>query len=217
MKQDALEILQSGIAALDLQLSSGQLAQLDLYAEELKKWNKKINLTAITADHDIAIKHFVDSLALARFIKEDSALLDIGSGAGFPCIPLKIALPNLRVTSIDAVEKKILFQRNVARLLGFTEFRAIHGRAELLKESEEQRFDVVVSRAFSELGSFLSMAGPVVKGDGTIIAMKGKDGKEEAMGTEGFIEQAGFYIQRVEEFPLPHSGDQRSLIFLAKK
>lgn len=217
MRQEALEILKSGITAFGLQLDPHQLDKLDLYAEELKKWNRKINLTAITSDNDIAIKHLVDSLALARFVKDRSTLLDIGSGGGFPCIPLKIALPGLKVTSIDTVEKKILFQRNAARLLQWADFKAVHGRAELLPQLEEQRFDVVVSRAFSDLRTFVGMAGPMVKEDGTIIAMKGKDGNEEARECEAFIEQAGFVIQKVEEFALPRSGDKRSLIFIVKK
>ncbi|GAB7025194.1 16S rRNA (guanine(527)-N(7))-methyltransferase RsmG [Geotalea toluenoxydans] len=208
-------MLECGAADFGLQLSPEQVEKLVLYAEELKKWNRKINLTAINSDEDIVIKHFVDSLALAKFVKADAMLVDIGSGAGFPCIPLKIIMPALRVTSVDAVEKKIIFQRNVARLIGLAGFEAVHGRAEQLQP--DNKADAVVSRAFSDILTFAGMAKRLMKPEGMIIAMKGKEGREEAEHAKVKLEQMGLTVSAVEEFRLPSSGDARSLVFIRSK
>ncbi|WP_439645292.1 16S rRNA (guanine(527)-N(7))-methyltransferase RsmG [Geotalea toluenoxydans] len=209
------KMLECGAADFGLQLSPEQVEKLVLYAEELKKWNRKINLTAINSDEDIVIKHFVDSLALAKFVKADAMLVDIGSGAGFPCIPLKIIMPALRVTSVDAVEKKIIFQRNVARLIGLAGFEAVHGRAEQLQP--DNKADAVVSRAFSDILTFAGMAKRLMKPEGMIIAMKGKEGREEAEHAKVKLEQMGLTVSAVEEFRLPSSGDARSLVFIRSK
>ncbi|WP_083767185.1 16S rRNA (guanine(527)-N(7))-methyltransferase RsmG [Geotalea daltonii] len=209
------EMLECGAADFGLQLSFDQVEKLALYAKELKKWNRKINLTAIKSDEDIVIKHFVDSLVLAKFVKADAMLVDIGSGAGFPCIPLKIIMPALRVTSVDAVEKKIIFQRNVARLIGLAGFEAVHGRAEQLQP--DNKADAVVSRAFSDILTFAGMAKGLMKPEGMIIAMKGKEGREEAEHAKGKLEQMGLTVSAVEEFRLPSIGDARSLVFIRSK
>ncbi|WP_347710802.1 16S rRNA (guanine(527)-N(7))-methyltransferase RsmG [Geotalea sp. SG265] len=199
-----------------LNLTVGQLDSFDRYGEELKKWNRKINLTAITSDEEIALKHFVDSLAVAPYLRADDALLDIGSGAGFPSLPLKIVMPGLKVTSIDAVEKKIIFQRNVARLLGLADFRALHGRAEQLQPEEGNRFDVVVSRAFSDIPTFARMALPLLEKNGAIIAMKGKEGSNEADAAEKFLRELRLAVTAVEIFNLPAASDTRSLVFIGR-
>lgn len=217
MKHAAREMLECCAAEFELALQPEQVEKLVLYAEELKKWNRKINLTAIKSDEDIVIKHFVDSLALARFVKADAMLVDIGSGAGFPCIPLKVVMPAMRVTSVDAVEKKIIFQRNVARILGFTGFEAVHGRAEQLHSDQRHKADVVVSRAFSDILTFAGMAKRLVKPEGMIIAMKGKEGSEEAEQAKEILEQLFLTVSAVEEFHLPVSGDARSLVFIRCK
>ncbi|GFO56797.1 ribosomal RNA small subunit methyltransferase G [Geomonas sp. Red276] len=216
MNKRAKDLLAKGIAELGISLSSAQLTALDLFAEELKKWNRKINLTAIFDDQGIAVKHFVDSLTLLKVVNGGGKLLDIGSGGGFPCIPAKIALPDLDVLSVDSVVKKISFQKQAARLLKFERFEALHVRAEDLDGDYAGAFDWVVSRAFSEIPLFVSMALPVLKETGTIVAMKGRNGAEEAAASEGELARMGARIEKVIEFPLPCSDEHRSLVLIRK-
>ncbi len=150
---------------------------------ELKEWNKRINLTTVVEEHAVVVRHFLDSLAPAKHLKACSQLLDLGSGAGFPGIPLKIARPDLSVTLVDAKEKKILFQRHVIRTLGLKDgICAVHGRAEALalNEKYKESFDAVVSRALSSLESFITLGLPFLKKGGLFIAIKSKKGLEEA-------------------------------------
>ena len=132
MNAKAMKSLAAGAAELGITLTEGELQRFDLLGEELKKWNKKINLTAITDDDGIAVKHFVDSLTLFKALPRSGRVLDIGSGAGFPCIPAKIVAPGLDVLSVDAGVKKISFQKHVARTLSLSAFEALHVRAETL-------------------------------------------------------------------------------------
>jgi 16S rRNA (guanine527-N7)-methyltransferase len=217
MNQRAKDLLATGARELGVELSPGQLASLNQFAEELKKWNRKINLTAIDDDEGIAVKHFVDSLSLLKVIGGNGRMLDIGSGGGFPCIPVRIALPELEIVSVDAVVKKISFQKQAARLLKLDRFEAIHVRAETLAEQYAASFDYVVSRAFSDIPSFVAMALPVLKPGGRIIAMKGRNTAEEIAAAHEALASLGVMVQKVTEFPLPCSGDARALVELARK
>ena len=162
------------------------------------------------------IKHFADSLSLLGSLKKSGTLLDIGSGGGFPAIPLKIMLPHLSVVSVDAVEKKILFQRHAGRLLQLENFAALHARAEELIESYASQFDYVVSRAFSDLPHFVSLALPLLKETGQIIAMKGRDGREEAAAAEKQFAELGVKVADCIHLRLPVSGDDRYLVVMKK-
>lgn len=216
MNQAAKELLKSGAAALGLELSAAQFAALNQFAEELKKWNRKINLTAITDDEGIAVKHLVDSLTLLRAVQGEGKLLDIGSGGGFPGIPVKVAAPGLDVVSVDAVVKKISFQKQAVRLLHLDRFTPLHARAESLAADYARSFDWVVSRAFSDLPSFVSMALPLLKEGGRIIAMKGPGGAQEAESVRDELARMGVAVSTVLEFPLPGSGDARSLVIMER-
>lgn len=216
MNQKAKELLKTGASELGISLTPEQLTSLDTFAEELKKWNKKINLTAITDDQDIAVKHLVDSLSLLKVVQGEGRLLDIGSGGGFPCIPVKIVDPALDVVSVDAVVKKISFQKQAARLLKLDNFQALHVRAETLAADYAGAFDWVVSRAFSDIPSFVEMALPVLKDGGRIVAMKGKNAAEEVAAAEDALVKFGVKVEAVQNFPLPHSGDARSLVVMVK-
>jgi 16S rRNA (guanine527-N7)-methyltransferase len=216
MNQAAKDLLVSGAKDLGVSLSSAQLASLNLFAEELKKWNRKINLTAIADDEGIAVKHLVDSLSLLKVVHAPGRLLDIGSGGGFPCIPVKIALPELDMISVDAVVKKISFQKQAVRLLNLVNFNAIHVRAETLAADYANSFDWVVSRAFSDIPSFIAMALPVLKDDGRIVAMKGRNAEEEVAAAEAELTKMGVRVESVQEFSLPGCGDARALVVMAK-
>jgi len=206
-----------GADALGVTLSGLHLDSLATFAAELCKWNRKINLTSIVLPEEIAIKHFIDSLALVKYVDLAGKLLDIGSGGGFPSIPVKIILPDIDIVSVDAVEKKILFQRHVARLLNFERFSALHCRVENLPEQYKGAFNCIVSRAFSEITVFVKYALPLLADDGVIVAMKGKDGKKEAEESAEEMERIGGVISSIHEFQLPLLNDARSLIIIRKK
>ncbi|GLI38014.1 16S rRNA (guanine(527)-N(7))-methyltransferase RsmG [Geobacter hydrogenophilus] len=217
MDQEAKDLLMRGATQLGVELTSAQLGKFALFAAELRKWNHKINLTAITTEREIALKHFVDSLSLCRAVGKGGRLLDLGSGGGFPVIPFAILHPKSEAVSVDAVEKKIIFQRHVGRLLGLSYFQAIHARGEELAGRFAGHFDWVVSRAFSDIPTFVHMALPLLAPSGTIIAMKGQAGREEAETSGPALEILGVEIRQVMEFPLPFSGDKRSLIVMGRK
>jgi 16S rRNA (guanine527-N7)-methyltransferase len=163
------------------------------------------------------VKHFLDSLVLLRVVGVKGDLLDIGSGGGFPAIPLKIARRELQVVSVDAVEKKVIFQRHAARLLGLHGFEALHARAEELAVQRGGRFDWVVSRAFADIPTFVRIALPLIREQGKIIAMKGRGGREEAEAAGAALRDMGGEVREIIEFHLPVSGDARSLIIINRR
>ena len=217
MNERAKGLLVTGAVELGLKLGADELGKLYAFASELKKWSKKINLTAIRGDEEIAVKHFLDSLVLLRVAGLKGHLLDIGSGGGFPAIPLKIARRELQVVSVDAVEKKVIFQRHAARLLGLHGFEALHARAEELAMQRGGRFDWVVSRAFADIPTFVRIALPLIKEQGMIIAMKGRGGREEAEVAGAALRDMGAVVREVIEFHLPVSADARSLIIINRR
>ncbi len=217
MTSKATELLAKGAAELGVPLTELQLHKFRTLANELQKWNNKINLTAVTADEQIVVKHFLDSLTLRQVIGETGRLLDLGSGGGFPALPLKIVLAELEVVSVDAVAKKIMFQRHMGRLLALQGFTAIHERGERLVQDYSGHFDWVVSRAFADLASFVRLALPLLKEDGRIIAMKGSRGAEEAVAAEPGLLAMGIRVLQAKEFKLPLSGDARCLVVLGKQ
>ncbi len=180
-------LLSAGARDLGMNLSAAQIAQFTLYAQELVLWNKKINITAITDPEEIAVKHFLDAIACALEIHKTSNLIDIGSGGGFPGIPLKLVIPSLSVTLIDASRKKVNFLKHIIRTLKLSHVDAVHIRAEdmAMDDAFKSRFDIAVSRAFSNLDRFVELASPLVKPGGTLIAMKGRKAAEEAAAYTG--------------------------------
>lgn len=174
---DVFDILRTGAKELDIEMRESDIKAFSVYLEELKKWNEKINLTSLRSDKDITIKHFLDSLTAARFLKDNnvSSLLDIGSGGGFPGIPLKIVMPELKVTLLEAIEKKVNFLKHVIRTLGLNNIEAIKGRAEdeEIIKAYKTSFDCVISRALSSIKDYINLAEPYIKEKGIILAMKG--------------------------------------------
>lgn len=216
MTTEAGQLLVRCAEELGLALNSQQLSFFMTLLSELKKWNNKVNLTSIREDEQIVLKHFVDSLMLTPAVHPQGSLLDIGSGGGFPALPLKIMLPALKVVSVDAVEKKIMFQRQIARILGLQEFSALHARIEHLPENYHGCFDFIVTRAFSDLPTFAALGLPYLKQDGLMIAMKGKKGGEEAKGAENLMAELGIRIVSRTCQKLPASGDDRCLVVMHK-
>lgn len=174
-EKDLEKILQEGAAELGVELDATARAAFFTYLRELKGWNRKINLTAIEDDRDIVVRHFLDSITLCRLLKGSERLLDVGSGAGFPGIPVKIAMPSTDVVLMDSVSKKVHFMRHVMRTLSLKGIEAVSGRVEekAIIEKYGASFDCVVSRAFAELKDFVSVGLPYLKPGGRLIAMKG--------------------------------------------
>lgn len=202
----------------NLVVPQNQIDQLAWLASELLRWSRSRNLTAISRPDEVVEKHLVDCLTLAPYVPDSGRLLDIGSGAGFPALPLKIVRPGLEVVSVDAVAKKITFQRHVARSLGLEKFTAVHGRVEAcLGNSEfESKFDLITARAVGCLPLLLSLAAPLLKPRGELIAMKGPEGHDELAECREQILVEGWSV-RETFLTLPVSGAGRWLLFFKLK
>ena len=185
---------------------------LKRYLDELLKWNRKINLTSITDIDQCWEKHIVDSLLATCFVDHSDRILDIGSGAGFPSIPLSIVYDGLRVDSVDSVTKKIRFQRHCSRHLGLGEFNAHASRIETLHDELSGQFDVVVSRAFTSLDNFVEIAVPFLKSKGRIVAMKGAAAESELQLAQGTLDKFGLEIAGKKDIVLARSKSKRVLL-----
>ncbi len=217
MTSQDVTILVQGAKSFGILLEKKDADLFALYLDELVKWNQKINLTAIRSEKEIIIKHFLDSLSVHPYLPEDFTLLDIGSGAGFPGIPLKMVQPSLQITLIDSARKKIDFQKHIIRTLGLKGIGTVHGRAQD-KEVLEQwtgRFDALVSRAFSDLGTFLALGYPFLIKGGVAIAMKGELPKEEIRFLSA-AEGNRYSLQRTVSLILPFSSFKRTILLFQK-
>jgi 16S rRNA (guanine527-N7)-methyltransferase len=211
------QTLEKCVLEMGLSVSEENIRAFELFVNELTKWNRSINLTAIRREDEIAVKHVIDSLVLAGCISSCERLLDIGSGAGFPAIPLKIVKPEVQVTSVDAVGKKILFQRHVSRMLKLEGFEAVHTRVEAMGRTHAGHFDVIVSRAFARLEQFVALAAPLLAGCGRMIAMKGPAVAEELKEGEENLRKLGFEIKDIHPYTLPLDLGERNLIVVVPR
>jgi 16S rRNA (guanine527-N7)-methyltransferase len=193
-----------------------QAQQMAVHARELLCWNRKINLTAITDPSDMALNHYVDSLAISPVIGETVRIMDLGSGAGFPGIPLKIHKPSLKMFLVDASRKKINFLKHIIRQLNLTDTRALHIRIQHSMDCSEfdQCFDVVVSRAFSSLQNFFELAHRLVLPTGQLIAMKGVVSEDEIAALRDALSRTRprRFATDILRYRLPSSSAQRSLV-----
>ncbi|MEW6079820.1 MAG: 16S rRNA (guanine(527)-N(7))-methyltransferase RsmG [Thermodesulfobacteriota bacterium] len=214
-------------AVMGLPVTAAQTRRFALHAGELLRWNAKINLTAITDPIEMAVKHFLDSLAPSTYIPHATALLDIGTGGGFPGIPLAAFIPSLAVSLLDATLKKVTFVRQVIRQLDLTNATVFHGRAETLSNEPafRQAFDTVICRAFDSLPAFVSLSHGLVRPGGRLIAMKGKHAGSEIAGLNDLalsmdgksVKAADLFSIDIHEYALPVLGDRRALIILTGK
>jgi len=187
-----------------IELNNDQIRQFEQYKDLLLGWNEKINLTAITDEQGIIVKHFVDSLTCLKYIEDNAKVLDVGTGAGFPGIPLKIMKNNIDVTLLDSLNKRIIYLNDVIDKLMLGKINAIHGRAEELGKKKEYRekFDIVTARAVANLRVLSEYCLPFVKKDGSFIAMKGSNVEEEIKEAESIIDKLGGKIEKVERIIL---------------
>lgn len=215
---DLKELLLNGASKFDVSLDEVQVNQFFIYKDVLKEWNEKMNLTAIEDDRDIIIKHFIDSISICPFIKDlGSKVIDVGTGAGFPGIPLKIIYPDMKVKLLDSLEKRTKFLNEVINKLGLKEIETVHSRAEDkgVAADYREKYDVATARAVANLPVLLEYCLPFVKVGGHFVAMKGSSTEEIDNSTKA-LDILGGKIEEVLDFNLPFSDIKRNVVVIKK-
>jgi 16S rRNA (guanine527-N7)-methyltransferase len=216
-----VEQFQQGLAEKGITLSPEQLKQYEQYYETLVEWNEKMNLTAITEKGDVYLKHFFDSISAAFYFDftKPLTICDVGAGAGFPSIPIKIAFPNIHVTIVDSLNKRINFLEHLASVLQLKNVRFVHDRAETFGQNKEfrEQFDVVTARAVARLSVLSELCLPLVKKNGIFLAMKAASAEDEVKSAQKAIRTLGGMIIQKEKFILPMENSERNIILIQKE
>ena len=217
-KNEFFEKLKLKVNKLNIKLNDKQLEKFYNYMIILLKWNENINLTAITEPEEIITKHFIDSLTVAKYIENNSKIVDVGTGAGFPGIPLAIVNDSSSFTLVDSLNKRINFLNEVTNNIELKNVTTIHNRAEEFGNNKQYRemYDIAVSRAVARLNILVEYLLPAVKIGGKCICMKGSDVQEEIVESKKAIELLGGKIEKIEEFYLPDTNIQRTIIIINK-
>lgn len=214
-QDQALASFFAAARALDLPLLPSHVPLFVKFFQELVAWNRKVNLTRITAPRDVFLEHFIDSLIPARFMPWGASVVDLGSGAGFPGIPLKIVRTDLRVTLVDSSSKRVFFQRHVVRTLGLKDIVCAQERVEEAA-SKGTRYDICIGRAFGSLAKFLAAALPLRADQGNVIAMKGPRLPEELGAVDAELVGWGVRVRNVQQFLIPGTGKRRFVVLFGE-
>lgn len=217
---DFFDLMNTACIKEGLNFERGQYDKFILYKDMIKEWNEKINLTAIIEDEEIIKKHFIDSIKSYRFepLKNCENLIDVGTGAGFPGIPLKIMRPDLEVVLLDSLNKRVNFLNEVINTLGLKGIKAIHGRAEdfAREASYREKFDVVISRAVANMSVLSELCIPYVKNGGYFVAMKGPSVDEEMNEGKNAVEILGGSIENIIKVDIEDTDLKHNLVIVKK-
>ena len=198
----------------NLNLTEEKLNKLNIFYSELIFYNNSFNLTAITEENEVFIKHFLDSIFPQFLIEKNSSVIDIGAGAGFPSLPLKIYRPDLNVTMIDSLNKRVNFLNDVIKKLELENISAFHARAEDFAKTSRENFDYAVVRAVAKIPTLIEYAFPLLKVGGKLLCYKGGDVEEELKQSENALKILGGVVERVEKFNL--EGNSRTIVLIKK-
>lgn len=209
--------LKESAKKINVFLNDEQVDKFFLYKDLLKEWNEKINLTAITDDEEIMIKHFIDSLTIEKYIDKNASIIDVGTGAGFPGIPVKIIRDDIKLTLLDSLNKRILFLQEVLKQNNITNAVCVHGRAEDFGKELKYRgkYDFATARAVANMSTLLELCLPFVKVGGKFICMKGNN-IEEVEDAKKALEILGGEIEKIENFVIPDTDIERNIIIVKK-
>lgn len=213
------DVLREQATLSKIELNDNQINSLEKYYELLIEWNEKMNLTALTEPHDVALKHFCDSILLLKYadIPQNSTLIDVGTGAGFPSVPIKIVRPDIRLCLLDSLNKRLIFLQEVVDTLGLKDVQIVHSRAEdgAKKADLREKFDFATSRAVAQLNVLSEYCLPYVKVGGAFLAMKGKYSEEEIADAKSAIKLLGGKTEKVDTYNLA-DGSERTVINVKK-
>ena len=210
--KESKDLLKNTASEIQTDLNDKELKLFEIYLRELNEWNSKINITSIKNTEDIIIKHFIDSLSVLKYVAISGKIADIGSGGGFPGIPLKIKKPDLDMTLIESSRKKANFLQHIIRVLNLKGIEVYNGRAESFIGKDY--FDFVISRALADLTTICILALPLLKMGGHIISMKGIDAEKEIKDKQ--LQDDGAQLIKMFSFTLPRDKGRRKIIIVQK-
>ncbi|MCW8858304.1 MAG: 16S rRNA (guanine(527)-N(7))-methyltransferase RsmG [Deltaproteobacteria bacterium] len=211
------ELFLTGLDVVGLSLDHDVVVKELTFLQELLRWNRKINLTSITDVEEAIEKHLLDSLCLINYLPPCRTILDMGSGAGLPGIPLALALPELGIVSVDSVGKKINFQKHIKRIMKLERFVALEARVETLATKiPAVKIDLVTARAFTSIEQLIKLSSALLEPGGFLLAMKGPEGYREVQRVHHVVREAGFSEPEIIEYKLPFSSAERQLLLLRK-
>jgi len=219
LSENLVNIIINGATAVGVNLDQKMIKMLLTYLSELKAWNQKVNLTSLKDDKSIIISHFIDSLSLIPHLPTSGCLLDLGSGAGFPGLPIKIARPELNITLLESKRKKVSFLKHVISILKLSNIITFHGRAEhfIAEQKMFDPFEIITARAVAKLDRLLIMSQPLLKTGGHLVAMKGKEGETELKASNEILKALSLEVIKTVKIKLPDTHKKRYLFFIMKR